>query len=69
MYPADYSGFDGGINMRKIVLSVFLGTVAGLYIMSRFDLPSTAKFFFGAFGFGLTFMLIIILPLLITYKD
>jgi hypothetical protein len=55
--------------MRKIVLSVFLGTVIGLYILSKFSLPPTAKFFFGAFGFGLTFVLMIVLPLLITYKD
>lgn len=55
--------------MRKIVLSVFLGTVLALFLMNHFQVSSTVRFFFGAFGFGSAAILMIVLPLLMTYKD
>jgi len=55
--------------MRKIVLWVFLITVAIIAIMSKLEIPSTVKFFVGAFGFGTTFVLVIVLPLLATYRE
>lgn len=55
--------------MRKIVLGVFLGTVFALFLMDYFQINSTFRFFFGAFGFGSAAILMIVIPLLITYKD
>ncbi len=55
--------------MKRIVIWVFLLTVVALYVMDKFHAPSVIKFFVGAFGFGTTAVLMIIMPLLITYKD